>query len=308
VVVAPTQRRPLVLVIDDAHCGDPPSLRWLEFLARRLEGVRAFVLLAARPADGPSDGALELPAARARVLRLRPLERGGVRDVVTAHFGRPPEPEFVAACHELSGGNPFLLDELLREAGEAGLAPLGSAAQRVRDLRPVTVRRLALLRLANLGVGAIELARAVALLGDGAVLTTAGALAGLSEQQVVAAAAALTAADILADDPELSFVHPLVRSVVYEDIAPAARAVWHRRAARLLAVRGAPVGIVAAQLLLAERTGDPWAVARLLDGAGAAPRRSLVSWPSARWRSLHRLECAPACCVSLRWLSSTSAG
>ena len=273
VVVALAERRPLLLIVDDAHWADPASLRWLEFLARRLEGVRTLVMLAARPAEGPADGALERLAARARVLRPPPLGPEAVQAVVAAYLNSPPEPEFAAACHDVTGGNPFLLTELLRDAADARLTPQRSEAQRVRGLRPASVRRLALLRLASLGGGAIDLARAVALLGDGAVPTTAGALAGLSEQAVIAAAEVLAAAEIFTDDPELSFVHPLVRSVIYEDIAPAARAVWHRKAAWLLAGRGAPAGSVASQLLRAERARDWWAVSRLLDGARAARRR-----------------------------------
>ena len=273
VVVALAEQRPLVLLVDDAHWGDLPSLRWLEFLARRLEGVRVLVVLAARPMEGEADGALRGLAARALVLRPRPLARDAVGEVVAAHFDQRPEREFVAACYEVSGGNPFLLTELLREAGLARLAPHRSEAQRVRSLRPGSVRRLALLRLASLGADAIDLARAVALLGDGTAPTTAGALAGLSEPGVITASEALVAAEIFTHDPELRFVHPLVRSVIYEDIAPAARAVWHRKAARLLAQRGATAGSVATQLVAAERTGDAWAVTRLLEGANAARRR-----------------------------------
>jgi DNA-binding NarL/FixJ family response regulator len=273
VVVALAEQRPVALLIDDAHWADPPSLRWLEFMARRLDGVRTLVVLAARPAEGPADGAMRWLAARARVLRPRPLGPDAVNDVVAAHFNRRPERDFVAACHEVTSGNPFLLIELLRAAGESRVAPLGSEAQRVRSLRPASVRRLALLRLASLGVGAIDLARAVALLGDGTVPATAGALAGLSEQTVIGAVEALTSAEIFTNDPELSFVHPLMRSVIYEDIAPAARAVWHRKAARLLAQRRAAAGSVAAQLLAAERTGDRWAAARLLDAARGARQR-----------------------------------
>ena len=172
-------------------------------------------MLAARPAEGAGDRALDLLAARARVLRPRPLGPNAVEEVVAAHFNRPPEREFVAACHEVTGGNPFLLIELLREAGEARLAPHASEAERVRGLRPGSVKRLALLRLASLGVGAMDLARAVAILGDGAIPTTAGALAGFSDQAVIAATEALAAAQIFTTDPELSFVHPLMRSVIY---------------------------------------------------------------------------------------------
>ena len=156
-VVALAERRPLVLVIDDAHWGDPPSLRWLEFLARRLDGVRTLVLLAARPAEGAADRALEWLAARARVLRPRPLGLDAVHEVVAGHFGGQPEPEFVAACHEVTGGNPFLLIELLREASEARLAPRRSEAERVRSLRPVSVTRLLLFGSAVLVAGRLTL-------------------------------------------------------------------------------------------------------------------------------------------------------
>ena len=306
VVLALAERRPLVLVIDDAHWSDPPSLRWLEFLARRLDGVRTLVVLAARPVECSDDRALESLIARARVLRPRPLGPDAVQEVVAAHFGRRPEPEFVAACHEVTGGNPFLLIELLREASEARLAPIRSAAERVGRLRPASVTRLLLLRLSSVGGRARDLARAVSVLGDGAVPTTAAALAGLSEEAVIAAAEALAAAQFFTSDLALSFVHPLVRSVVYEDIAPPGRAVWHRRAARLLAECGAPAGSVAAQLLLAERTGDSWAVARLLDAASAARRggapevacqlaeRALQEPPSAKLRATVLRELASA--------------
>jgi DNA-binding NarL/FixJ family response regulator len=98
-------------------------------------------------------------------------------------------------------------------------------------------------------------------------------LAGLPEQAVSAVADALTAAEIFARDPELRFVHPLVRAALYDDIAPARRAVSHRQAAAMLAQRGARDSAIAAQLLPAERTGDRWAVAQLISAASAARRR-----------------------------------
>ena len=273
VVMALAEQRPLALLIDDAHWADTPSLRWLEFLARRLEGVRTLVVVCARPSEGSTDPALKWTAARARVLRPQPLGLEAVHEVVAAHFGTQPDHEFVVACHDVTGGNPFLLAELLLEADQGPLAPRRSDAQRLLSLRPASVRRLALLRVATLGPGAKVLARAVAVLGDGTAPTTAGALAELGDRTLMAATEALAAAQIFTSDAQLSFVHPLVRSVVYDDIAPAVRAVWHRKAARLLADRGAGPGSVATQLLAAERTADPWAAASLLDAATAARRR-----------------------------------
>src|SRR5213083_3065445 len=45
-------RRPLVLAIDDLHWADKPSLRWLAYLVRRLEGLPVLVVACVRPAEG----------------------------------------------------------------------------------------------------------------------------------------------------------------------------------------------------------------------------------------------------------------
>jgi hypothetical protein len=62
--------------------------------------------------------------------------------------------ELAAACHEASGGNPFLLGSLLDDLGPA------PDADAVRSARPVPVQRSVLLRLARLGPAAVALAQA----------------------------------------------------------------------------------------------------------------------------------------------------
>ena len=49
-VVNLATRRPLLIAVDDAHWADEPSLRWLAYLAPRLEGLAAGLLVAMRPA------------------------------------------------------------------------------------------------------------------------------------------------------------------------------------------------------------------------------------------------------------------
>ena len=46
---------PLLLVVDDAHWADIPSLRFMHYLARRLDGLRVVLLVAARPAEQGTD-------------------------------------------------------------------------------------------------------------------------------------------------------------------------------------------------------------------------------------------------------------
>ena len=69
----------------------------------------------------------------------------------------------------------------------------------------------------------------------------------------------------------LAWRHPLLRVAALAGVPAAERAALHRRAARVLDARGADVGLVAAQLLAAEATGEAWAT-RVLRRAAADAR------------------------------------
>lgn len=256
-LVAVSQRDPLLLTVDDVHWLDAPSLRFLGFLARRLDGMRVLVCAALRPAEPGTDRHLltEL-ALGAETLRPAPLTRAGAGAVIAAEMGAAPPAAFVDACHEATGGNPFYL----RAAARAGDPELGSDE----------LARLLLRRLTALGHDVPSLARALAILGDGATLPQAAALAGLELPAAAAAADALERAEIArtgAPRPGLAFVHPIVRTSIYRDIAPSVRAERHRAAARL--VDGERV---VAQLLLAGPP-DAWAVEQLRAAAARAIER-----------------------------------
>ena len=66
---------PLVLLVDDVHWADPPSLRFLVYLAARLEGLAATVIASVRTGDSGSDpelvGGLEASPGRWSVRRRR---------------------------------------------------------------------------------------------------------------------------------------------------------------------------------------------------------------------------------------------
>ena len=273
VVVGLARRGTVALLVDDVHWADLASLRWLSFLAARVDELPVVVIAAARPVDGELESALARLALQARVLRPEPLGLEAVEKLVASWLGVRPAGEFTAACYALTGGNPFLLRELLHEAASDGLQPDASAAAQLHGFRPESVARAVLLRLGRLDAAALEIARAVAVLGDGAQLAIARALAGLSEAKALAAVDALTREDVLARDDRLRFVHPLVRSAVYDDLTPARRRSGHRHAARLHAERGTGRDAVVAQLLLAEPAAEAWAFECLLDAAAQARRR-----------------------------------
>ena len=137
-----------------------------------------------------------------------------MHEVVISALGADGGPEFSAACHVATGGNPFLLTELLSEVALAGISPTGSGARLVAGLSPPGVRRAVENRLARLPAPATALARAAAVLGDGTSLHRAARLAGITVNAAGPLADAVVAARILQPRPAPAFAHPLVRSAV----------------------------------------------------------------------------------------------
>lgn len=269
------EQRPLLLVVDDAHWADGASLLFLTYLARRLEGLPVLMAVGTRLGEpgAPRDllTALE-EAPDVEVLRPSALSEEASGVVIEQVLGRPPDLAFRHACREVTGGNPFLLVELVRALAVEGVAPGEAAAARVRRLAPDSISRSVLTRLGTMPAGALALARAVAVLDTDAELRHAAALVELDLGDAGVAADELTAAHILALDRPLRFAHPVMRQAVYYDLPLGRRSRFHARAARLLDAGGGDPDRAAVHLLAAEPAGDPWVVERL----GAAAARALA--------------------------------
>src|SRR6059058_2255527 len=109
-------RKPTLLLVDDLHWADEPSLRWLLYLARRLEGLPLLLLLATRPAEQAKTPALLseiLADPGAIALHPAVLGQRAVAELAFAKFGIEPDPVFIAALLTGSGGNPLYLAALL---------------------------------------------------------------------------------------------------------------------------------------------------------------------------------------------------
>ena len=267
---------PLLLAVDDAHWADASSLRFLKFLLPRLEELPVLLAVAARPAEPGAHPTLvaELTSdPAAGVLRPGPLSRPAVAVLVRDSLSADAADEFCDACQDATGGNPFMLRELLAELAAAGVPPTAAQSPRVREVAPATISRALLLRLARLPEAAAALARAVAVLGEGAALRQAAALAGLEGVTAAEAADALAGAGVLERGRPLRFVHPLIRNAIYSDLASAKKAAAHAEAARLLASEGAGPDRVAVHLLATEAEGDTGTVEALRAAAKSALER-----------------------------------
>src|SRR4051812_14222209 len=246
---------PLLLSLDDMHWADPSSLRFLQFLLPRLGELPVLVAVATRAAEpgidrAPIDALATDPLTVA--LRPAPLSDAAVSELLESELGDAVDRGFSGACRVATGGNPFLLRELLRELATEGVEPTAERVPLVRQLAPPTVARAVLLRLARLGPDASALARAVAVLGDSVPLHRAAALAGAPAEQANASRAPFARAHPPPASRPLSFAPPILRAAVYSDIDPGERSRCHRHAAALLAEEGAAGDEVAVHLLETE--------------------------------------------------------
>ena len=271
-----TSERPLLLAVDDVNWCDRPSLRFLAYLARRLEGMSALLAVGLRTAEPGTDPVMigELVDAPGG-LRLQPaaLSEAGVAALIHSRLGGEPDPPFTAACLTATGGNPLLLRQLLSSLVADGVAPEAGQEKAVQEVGPRAVSRTVLRRLHRLPDEAAAVAQAVAVLGEGAQLPLVAALAALDEHAVASATAALSRAEILRGEPPLGFVHPLVRDAVYHDLPMGERELRHAQAARLLMEARASAEEVATQLLACPRRGQEWVVDVLSKAAASARGR-----------------------------------
>jgi len=271
-------RRPLCVTVDDAHWADAASLRWLVYLARRLDELPVALLVAARSGepDAPQSllDALAGQAGGPGRLRPEPLTPPASQALVRIEAGEDADDSLCRTVHEMAGGNPLLVQQ-----AAATVVAEGGDTDALSAVRPEALARSVLHRIDRLPPPATPLARAVAVLDRDASLAAEATLAGADPDDAARAADCLAGARVLSAGRPLAFVHPIVRSALYGAIPAAERSRWHGRAARLLDAAGVSAARVAPHLLASEPFGDPEAV-RLLRAAAAAepdPRRAAAA-------------------------------
>ena len=270
-----SERAPALLVIDDIHWADAPTLRWLAVLSRSLEELPLGVLCAVRagePAGAPELLAELLAAAPDPSVRPRALGPAASETLVRERLPAAPA-SFAHACHAVTGGNPFLLRALLAELAATGIEPGDETAAQLSSFGPEQVARGLERQLARLPEGARPLARAVAVLGPGTPLRHAASLAGLGLDDAARAADALRAAGLIDGGEPLALAHPLIAGVLYDALAPGERALLHARAAELLDADRADAERVALHLLRTEPRAELQTVATLREAAARAGAR-----------------------------------
>ena len=269
---------PLLVLLDDIHWADLPSLELLSYLTPSL-ATRPLLLVAAYR-DLPSDTSEALDATLATVSRedvtsevhLGGLARGDVAvlaaDLLTTAHQPERHQQFADVLYERTGGNPFFVRQLARLLLEDE-APTEASAAPV----PPGVRHVIASRLKPLPAAVTSLLTSAAVIGRDFDLRTAATVAGMDLEE------ALDAYDVAArhglveptEDGGHRFVHALVQDVVLERV-PAGRASrLHGAVARLLEEEGASSpAVVATHTWAAREVMGPAGVESQLTAADAA--------------------------------------
>ena len=242
--------RPLLVVLDDLHWADAPSLSLLAFLAADLKDASLVVLGTYRDVEvvpgrplADTLGALAREPVVERI-SLGGLDRAGVARLVGRTIGGRPAEPLVQAVADRCGGNPFFITELLRLLQSERRLAAPDAAVAARREVPVGVRDVLRARLARLPAQTATLLMVAAVAGRGFDLDLIEAVTGLDDEPALDAAEAAVLAGLVLEDDRAAgryrFAHALVRETIYEDISRARRARLHARVAdALVATRSA---------------------------------------------------------------------
>jgi predicted ATPase len=134
---------PVVLLLDDAQWADESSLRLLNYLATRVDGLALGLVIACRPPE-----LVEADTLLARLLSdpfaevLHPAALGvqAAAVVLLRAIGSEPDKEFAKQAVAATGGNPFYLNELGRALASEGIDPIAEHVERIATVRPQTLR------------------------------------------------------------------------------------------------------------------------------------------------------------------------
>jgi class 3 adenylate cyclase/tetratricopeptide (TPR) repeat protein len=236
---APGRRHTVVLVVEDLHWIDESSAAMLAEMAAAIAGTQTLAVVNFRPEyelsweDAPLYERIE----------LQPLGPADTRELLRDLAGENPSLDGLEEpIHERTRGNPFFVEEIVRELVEAGhLEGERGAYRLVRPVEeagvPATVQAVLAARIDRLGPEAKRLLQVASVVGKEFDARALGMAAELDEDELETALAELIEGGFLYEaelhpEPVLAFRHPLTQEVAYGTQLGEQRAATHRAVAR----------------------------------------------------------------------------
>ena len=236
------ERRPIVLVLDDLHAADAPSLLLLRFLAREVGSTRLLLLGAYRDVDPlPGDPLTAMLAEVAGESAVRRLMLDGLSETEVAEYveltaSEMASPQLVAALHGRTVGNPLFVGEIVRLLSVEDELP--ESADEPRLTIPQSVRDVIARRVSYLSSESKRLLVLASVLGREFAPDVLGRLGGVSGDELLEWLDEAIAARVLSDVPgspgRLRFEHVLIRDTLYDGLTSARRVRLHELAVETL--------------------------------------------------------------------------
>lgn len=231
-----TRRRPLLLILDDLHAADTPSLLLLEFLAHERHHTPLCIIGTYREVElGRHPERLAVMSRAARAGTRIPLAGLGALDVARLIELRADTPSapFLEAVLRHTEGNPFFIDEIVRLwIAQSERSPARFAADSSLQI-PQSVREAVSERLRTLSSTCRTTLALAAVLGREFELAPLARSGQLASQVLLEHLAEATVAGIVShvdsERQRYSFVHALFRESLYDEIAPDERSRMHHR-------------------------------------------------------------------------------
>ncbi|HVF33451.1 MAG TPA: AAA family ATPase, partial [Acidimicrobiales bacterium] len=246
------RRLPTLVVLDDLHWSDAPTLRLLRHLVRHPEPLPALIIGTYRDTDLDRTHPLASVLAdlrrepvATRVL-LPGLSSGQIAALLEEMSGHPIDErgrELAAALHRETDGNPFFVREVVRNLVETGTI-YQRDGQWTSDLSveragiPEGVREVIGRRLSRLDESTNRVLAAASVVGREFDAGLVAQLVSLSEDDVIDLLEMARAAVLVSEVPgaidRYAFTHALVRQALYDELATSRRVRLHRRAAEAI--------------------------------------------------------------------------
>lgn len=267
------QSGPVLVVLDDLQWADPDSIDLIAFLVRRLAHLPVTIVGTLRSWPPRALSVVEslVRDGAADLLTLAPLSPDASGALVSDVVGETVDTALLCAVHALSGGNPLLVAEAARSIRENGALPERGASKRA-ELQRV----LLLSHLAGVSAAALECVRVAAVIGSRVRLDDVQAVSDQPPDTFADAFDAVVASGVFrsTEPGSAAFVHDLVATAVYDDIAPAHRRLLHGRAFEHFLAREDLA--LAAQHALAAGMSDARAIAVIRDAGVLALKEGAI--------------------------------
>jgi tetratricopeptide (TPR) repeat protein len=236
--------QPLMLVLDDLHAADVPSILLLRFVARELSDAGVFVLGAYRNVELDRDHPLTLALAElsrepaTRHLRLSGLTEAGVARLIREITGMIPGGSVVAAVHRYTEGNPLFVGEVVRLLVAEGRLERAGDPAGLRLAIPAGVREVIGRRVARLPERCGRVLGLASMFGRDFSLPALEQLSGVSAGELLDILGDGIATGMVAEVPgapgRFRFTHALIRDALYESIPAGQRLRLHQQAGEAL--------------------------------------------------------------------------